>query len=53
VSSSHPPKAPARGYNRVEAMEYANAHVLSGILLAFSFVVLLTLYTLNRKRQAS
>jgi molybdate transport system permease protein len=36
-------------YNRVEAMEYANAHVLSGILLAFSFVVLLSLYTLNRK----
>jgi molybdate transport system permease protein len=38
-------------YNRVEAMEYANAHVLSGILLAFSFVVLLTLYTLNPARK--
>jgi molybdate transport system permease protein len=35
-------------YNRVEAMEYGNAHVLSGILLAFSFIVLLSLYTLNR-----
>jgi molybdate transport system permease protein len=38
-------------YNRVEAMEYANAHVLSGILLAFSFVVLLALYTLNPTRK--
>jgi molybdate transport system permease protein len=36
-------------YNHVEAMEYGNAHVLSGILLAFSFVVLLTLHTLNRR----
>jgi len=34
-------------YNRVEAMEYANAHALAGILLAFSFFVLLLLYTLN------
>jgi molybdate transport system permease protein len=38
-------------YNRVEAMEYANAHVLSGILLAFSFLVLLALYTLNPTRR--
>ncbi len=38
-------------YNRVEALEYANAHLLSGILLAFSFVVLLTLYTLNPNRK--
>jgi molybdate transport system permease protein len=38
-------------YNRVEAMEYANAHVLSGILLAFSFLVLLALYTLNPARR--
>jgi molybdate transport system permease protein len=38
-------------YNHVEAMEYANAHVLSGILLAFSFVVLLALYTLNPNRR--
>ncbi|MEW6163825.1 MAG: molybdate ABC transporter permease subunit [Pseudomonadota bacterium] len=34
-------------YNRVEALEYANAHMLSGLLLAFSFLVLLALYTLN------
>jgi molybdate transport system permease protein len=38
-------------YNRVEAMEYANAHVLSGILLVFSFCVLLALYTLNPARR--
>ena len=40
-------------YNHVEAMEYANAHVLSGILLVFSFCVLLTLYTLNPMRRKS
>ena len=33
-------------YNRVEAMEYANAHVLAGILLVFAFVVLLALHAL-------
>ncbi len=38
-------------YNHVEAMEYANAHVLAGILLAFSFCVLLALYTLNPNRK--
>ena len=38
-------------YNHVEAMDYANAHVLSGILLAFSFIVLLALYTLNPARR--
>jgi len=38
-------------YNHVEAMEYANAHVLSGILLVFSFAVLLALYTLNPTRR--
>lgn len=38
-------------YNRVEAMEYANAHALAGILLAFSFCVLLALYTLNPARK--
>ena len=36
-------------YNHVEAMEYGNAHLLAGILLVFSFVVLLSLYTLKRK----
>ncbi len=40
-------------YNHVEAMEYGNAHVLAGILLAFSFIVLLTLYTLNRRTRLS
>jgi len=38
-------------YNHVEAMEYGNAHVLAGILLAFSFCVLLALYTLNPSRR--
>ena len=34
-------------YNHVEAMEYANAQWLSGILVALSFLVLLALYTFN------
>ena len=38
-------------YNRVEAMEYANAHALAGLLLVFSFCVLLALYTLNPGRK--
>ena len=38
-------------YNRVEAMEYANAHALAGLLLVFSFCVLLALYTLNPGRR--
>ncbi|GAB1395033.1 molybdate ABC transporter permease subunit [Rhodocyclaceae bacterium] len=38
-------------YNHVEAMEYGNAHVLAGILLIFSFCVLLALYTLNPTRR--
>jgi len=33
-------------YDHVEAMEYAQAHWLAGGMLVFSFVVLLTLYTL-------
>ena len=36
-------------YNHVETMEYAQAHILSGGLLLFSFIVLLTVYYLNRK----
>ena len=32
-------------YNHVEAMEYGNAHVLAGGMLAFSFLVLLVLYS--------
>lgn len=34
-------------YNHVEALEYAQAHWLSGGLLIFSFAVLLLLYTFN------
>jgi molybdate transport system permease protein len=32
-------------YNHVEAMDYSDAHWLAGVLLVFSFTVLLTLYT--------
>ena len=32
-------------YNHVEAMNYSDAHWLAGVLLVFSFAVLLTLYT--------
>ncbi|MFY9975928.1 MAG: molybdate ABC transporter permease subunit [Chromatiaceae bacterium] len=34
-------------YDHVEAMEYARAHWLAGIMVAFSFLVLLALYTLS------
>jgi molybdate transport system permease protein len=34
-------------YDHVEALEYSQAHWLAGGLLAFSFLVLLALYTLN------
>lgn len=34
-------------YDHVEALEYAQAHTLSACMVAFSFLVLLTLYTLN------
>ena len=36
-----------RIYEHVEALEYAQAHWLAGGMLAFSFVVLLALYTFN------
>ncbi|MEJ2509331.1 MAG: molybdate ABC transporter permease subunit [Gammaproteobacteria bacterium] len=36
-------------YDHVEALEYAQAHLLSAGLLAFSFVVLFLVYTLNRR----
>jgi molybdate transport system permease protein len=36
-------------YEHVETLNYASAHVLSAILLAFSFVVLLFVYVLNRR----
>ena len=35
-------------YDHVEGLEYAQAHWLSGGMLMFSFVVLLTLYIVNR-----
>jgi molybdate transport system permease protein len=34
-------------YDHVEALEYAQAHWLAGSMLAFSFLVLLALYTVN------
>ena len=39
-------------YDHVEALEYAQAHSLSGVMIIFSFVVLLLLYTFQRKRKA-
>lgn len=36
-------------YDHVEALEYTQAHVLAGIMVIFSFVVLLGLYGFQRK----
>ena len=36
-------------YEHVETLEYAQAHVLSAGLLVFSFIVLLSVYVLNRR----
>jgi len=36
-------------YDHVEALEYAHAHLLSGALLALSFVLLVAVYALNRR----
>ena len=36
-------------YNHVETMEYAQAHWLAGGMVAFSFLVLLALYSSNRR----
>jgi molybdate transport system permease protein len=36
-------------FDHVETLEYAQAHVLSAIMLIFSFSVLLLVYGLNRK----
>ncbi len=36
-------------YEHVETIDYAAAHTLSAILLIFSFLVLLTVYVLNRR----
>lgn len=38
-------------YNHVETMEYAQAHWLAGGMVAFSFLVLLALYSGNRRGQ--
>lgn len=39
-------------YDHVEALQYAQAHALSGLMVVFAFVVLLGLY-LSQKQQAS
>ena len=36
-------------FDHVEAMEYAQAHWLAGGMVAFSFVVLLALYSRRRR----
>ena len=36
-------------YEHVETLDYRSAHILSGGMLAFSFVVLLVVYHLNRR----
>lgn len=40
-------------YDHVEALEYTQAHWLSGGMMLFSFLILLGLYTFNTKRQAA
>lgn len=39
-------------YDHVESLEYAQAHALSGVMIVFSFAVLLILYTFQRKSKA-
>jgi molybdate transport system permease protein len=39
-------------YNRVEALEYGPAHMLAGTMVAFSFLMLLSLNWLGRRREA-
>ena len=36
-------------YDRVEVLEYTQAHILSASLLIFSFLVLVMVYSINRK----
>ena len=36
-------------FDHVESLEYAQGHVLSAIMLIFAFIVLLTVYGLNRR----
>ena len=38
-------------YDHVEALEYAEAHWLAGLMVVFSFLVLLALYTFNPNKQ--
>lgn len=38
-------------YDHVEALEYTHAHWLAGIMLTFSFVTLLILYTINPSKK--
>jgi len=40
-------------YDHVEALEYGQAHILSGGLLLLSFILLLTVYTLNRRHRVT
>jgi len=40
-------------YDRVEILDYGNAHALSAGLLIFSFLVLLVVYSINRKLPVS
>ncbi len=40
-------------YDHVEALEYADAHRLAGVMLGFSFLVLLTLQVYNGRRQGA
>lgn len=36
-------------YENVETLRYGQAHLLSGLMLAFSFLVLFTVYAINRR----
>lgn len=36
-------------YDHVEALNYGQAHTLSGLMVAFAFIVLITLYSLRRR----
>ena len=38
-------------YDHVESLDYASAHVLSAVLLAFAFLALLGMYLINRRRE--
>lgn len=38
-------------YEHVETLRYGEAHILSAILLIFSFIVLFTVYSFNRRQR--